>query len=296
MDELSGSIVPLVTPFLMDEKIDFAGLKKLLNFHECASTTALIIAGSTGEGTLLSMDEREKLIEYVVKNSELPIWVGVSALNYDHAMRLITQASECGADGVMVTAPLYVRANQQGLLSYFSKLADASDLEVLLYNHPERTGSVIEVETACILSEHSNIIGIKDTLIHEERMQAYQQAGTDFSVLCGDDRQIMMCLANGGSGAISVIGNLLPELVQTVCLLSSKQLFKKASSITLRWQPLVEVLSYSNPSAIKYAMYKQGLIEAIVKPPLTGLSEYQKTKVDEILVNLQPLLNLNPDF
>lgn len=295
MDELSGSIVPLVTP-LLEQGVDFISLEKLLKWHEDSSTTAFIILGSTGEGTLLSMDERASIIEFVVQKSDLPVWVGVSAMHHTHAMELINQANDLGADGVMVTAPLYVKPSQRALISYFTKIADESELEVLLYNHPGRTGSSIEVETACILSDHEKIIGIKDVEINLDRMTAYQQSKPDFSVFCGDDEKIMMCLSNGGAGVISVISNIVPELVQAVCLLTEKQIYRKADAIAQRWDPLVRLLSESNPGAIKYAMSNLNLIEPLVKPPLTMLTESQKARLDEALTNILPLLNLNPEY
>lgn len=296
MEELSGSIVPLVTPLKDNLEVDFKSLERLVKWHEDASTTALIVLGSTGEGTLLSLEERAKVIESVVKHSDIPVWVGVSALNHEHAMSLINQASELSADGVMVTSPLYVKASQRGLLSYFTKIADESELEVLLYNHPGRTGSSMDVETACILSEHENIVGIKDVNITLDRMMGYQQTKSEFSIFCGNDKDISLCLANGGSGVVSVIGNIIPELVQAVCLLAEKQLYHKADAIARRWEPLVEVLDIANPSAIKYAMSKQDLIDPAVKPPLTLLSQKEERKVEETLTKLMPLLNLNPEM
>lgn len=295
MEELSGSVVPLVTP-LLEKGIDFVSLEKLLKWHEDASSTALIVLGTTGEGTLLSMQERSSIIEFVVQKSDLPIWVGVSAMHHIHAMELINQANDLGADGVMVTAPLYIKPSQRALVSYFTKIADESELEILLYNHPGRTGISIEVETACILSDHENIIGIKDVEINLDRMTAYQKSKPDFSIFCGDDEKMMMCLSNGGSGVISVISNLVPELVQAVCLLSEKQIYRRADAIAQRWDPLVRLLSQSNPSAIKYAMFKLELIESLVKPPLTLLTEPEKNKLDEALTNVLPLLNLNPEY
>lgn len=296
MDELNGSIVALVTPMLRDGSVDFESLKKLLDWHEQASTSALIVLGSTGEGTLFSPKEREAIVDFVVKNSNLPIWVGVSGLYYDQISESVSQVADLGADGVMLTAPLYVKADQSGLISFFSKIADQSELEVLLYNQPERVGSKIDVETACILSEHTNIIGIKDSVISKERMIAYQEAKDGFSIFSGDDLMMLTCMAMGGSGAVSVIGNLLPELVQTVCLLSEKRIYHKAEAIELQWQNFANLLGkLPNPPAIKYAMSKQGLIEPGVRMPLSLLSKPQQAKMDEVLNDLSSLLSLNPE-
>lgn len=296
MDELAGSVVPLVTPMLSDGRIDFAALERLVAWHDQASTTALIVLGSTGEGTLLSMQERAALIDFVVEKSNIPTWVGVSAFDHHHAMQFITQAADFGADGVMICPPLYVFVTQNGLMDYFSKLADQSELEILLYNNKVRTGHDIDIESACILAEHDNIIGIKDCHITVEKMMLYQQIKSDFSVLCGHDADMLTCLSNGGDGVVSVIGNLLPELVQALCLLASKGIAHKALAIDIQWRSLIDCLSLlPNPTAIKFAMMKSGYIHYAVRSPLTILTPAEEAKLGAVLKSILPLLKLNPE-
>jgi len=299
MHELSGSIVPLVTPMNHDGDIDFVSLNKLLSWHEQATTSAVIVLGSTGEGTLLSEEERMRVIDFVVNeaDSSLPTWVGVSNVNPQNVIRSIEQAAKLGADGAMLASPMYVKPTQEGIISYFTHIADHSDLSILMYNVPSRTGSIIDVPTACVLSHHEKIIGIKECDITLDRMAQYQDAFHEFDVFCGDDSNMLMCLANGGAGVISVISNLLPELVSVVCQLSHKESHHKAQAIDSRWQVFLNALTaLPNPAAIKWAMSQKGQISPFTRMPLSPLTFSQEQLLQEGVSDLAPLMEFNPDY
>ena len=299
MYELAGSIVPLVTPMKPNGDIDFDSLNRLMSWHEQASTSAVIIMGSTGEGTLLSHDERHKLIDYVINeaDSHLPTWVGVTDINPNKVIQSIQQAEDLGADGVMLASPMYVKPTQEGIISYYNYIADRSDLSILMYNVPSRTGSVIDVATACVLSHHDKIIGIKECDISLERMTQYQESSHNFDVYCGDDAQMLMCLANGGAGVVSVISNLIPEVVSVVCELTRQDSYHKAQAIDARWQLFIQALSQlPNPSAIKWAMSQRGVINPFTRMPLSPLTFPQEKVLQEALADLSPLFAFNPDY
>ena len=296
MYELSGSIVPLVTPMQHDGSIDYQSLKKLLAWHDVSSTNGFVVMGSTGEGTLLSEKDREALLSFVIDHSKIPIWAGVSQLQSPQVIDAIAQAADLGADGVMLASPLYIKPQQSGLVSYFNHIADNSELNILMYNVPSRTGNHIDVETACILSHHDKIMGIKDCVITNDRMRAYKEAATNFEVYCGDDREMLNCLAAGGAGVISVIGNLLPQLVALVCSLAHSDMYDKAHAIEMRWQSVLETLNgYPNPVAIKWLMAQKGLINPFTRSPLMPLDYQSEQQLQELMQEISMLWGLNPE-
>lgn len=294
MYELSGSIVPLVTPMTHEGEIDYDAVSRLLSWHQDASTSALVIGGSTGEGTLLTEKDREALLSFVIDQSSLPIWAGVSDINTSRVKDAILQAQSLGVDGVMISSPMYVKPSQTGIINYFSHIADQTDTSILLYNVPSRTGSTIDPSSACILSHHDNIVGIKECDISEERMLEYKEANAHFEVYCGDDQQMIRALSLGAAGVISVVGNLLPQVVALLYELVQSGQHAKAEAIESKWHPMIEILGQlSNPVAIKYLMSKYDYINPYMRSPLTPLSFQEEERLGEITGDLESLFALN---
>ena len=299
MLELKGSIVPLVTPMTHGGHVDYPALKRLVLWHIEASTSALVLLGSSGEGTLLSMDERAEVIRFVIEDTgcTLPIWVGVSDLSVERVNCAIGQAAALGADGVMLASPIYVKPSQEGIIRYFTEVADTSELDILLYNVPSRTANHIDVETACILSHHQNIVGIKDCDITNERMRLYQESSHEFEVFSGDDNEILSCIFGGGAGVISVIGNIIPEIMTVACDLAALEHFQKAEALGAQWSVFLNTMSQlPNPAAIKWVMAKRGMISPYTRMPLMPLTFEQESLMQSALDDLEPLLNLNPAY
>ncbi|MEC7030586.1 MAG: 4-hydroxy-tetrahydrodipicolinate synthase [Pseudomonadota bacterium] len=299
MLELKGSVVPLVTPMTHDGQIDYLALKRLVSWHVEASTNALVVLGSSGEGTLLSPEENADVIRFVIEDCacQLPVWVGVSDLSISRVNTAIHQAATLGADGVMLASPMYVKPSQEGIIRYFTEIADASELNILLYNVPSRTANHIDVETACVLSHHEKIIGIKDCDITNERMRQYQEASHDFEVFSGDDSEILTCIFGGGAGVVSVLGNIIPEIMTVACDLAALEHFQKAEALCAKWASFVDVLNQlPNPVAIKWVMAKRGMISPYTRLPLVPLNFDQESLLQDAMSDMEPLLNLNPEF
>lgn len=298
MYELKGSIVALITPLTQAGLFNKDVMGRLIQWHQESSTDGLMLLGSTGEGTLFSMDERQEIIDFVVNHPEnrMPTWVGVSHSNPAQVQAMIQQSSELGADGVMVPCPMYVKPSQQGLIKYFTDLADQSSLPIMLYNIPCRTGTMLDVETACILSHHDNIMGIKDSYMTVDRMSKYQNSHKQFDVFCGDDTQKLTCLANGGAGVVSVLANVLPELVHAFCSFADQGVHHKAQAIDARWSSIANALTdLPNPSAIKYVLSQRGVGSPFVRQPLSQLSFEQEQQLADVLKEVDHLLMFNPE-
>lgn len=299
MNDLKGSIVALVTPLTKDGDFNPNYMDQLVSWHNDAATDGFVILGSTGEGTLFSSEERSQIIRSVVDHPDnrLPVWVGVSDSSPHEVLNRIQEAEEAGADGVMLSSPMYIKPSQQSIINYYTRIADHSQLPVLMYNIPSRSGAYIDVETACILSHHEKIIGIKDSVINIDRMMAYHDADDHFHVYCGDDLSKMTCLSNGGAGVISVIANVIPHLVSTFCELINHQVFYKAQALESSWGELAEGLSrMPNPTAIKWLLAQQGRSTPFMRHPIAPISFAEEEQLVLINESCQALFELTVDL
>src|SRR6056297_3654638 len=184
----SGSIVALVTPFEAGgERIDRAGWQRLVEWHLEAGTNGIVVAGTTGESAALDAGERDWLLESALEASagRCMVLAGTGASSTAVTLAQSRRAAALGADAVLVVAPYYNRPPQRGLVAHFLAIADTIDVPVILYNVPSRTAADIEPETALVLSEHQNVLGIKESVVDMARVQRYTTAGLD--VLSGDD-------------------------------------------------------------------------------------------------------------
>ena len=164
MESLLGTGVALVTPFNSNQEIDYAGLKKLLNFTADKGVDYYVVLGTTGESATLTPSEKAQILEFVKKNNanHLPIVYGIGGNNTSEILRSITSSDLNGVDAVLSVSPYYNKPSQQGIFQHYTRIADKSPVPIILYNVPGRTGSNITADTTLRLAAHSNIIGIKE--------------------------------------------------------------------------------------------------------------------------------------
>lgn len=284
----------LVTPLDHKGHIDFLGLKRLLDMQVAAKVDGIVLFGSTGEGLLLDQAERDSMLDYIFNDYDLitPVWVACSHYCPSAVKQLIDEATRFDIEGVMVSAPMYIKPTQSGLISYFTEIADYSPVPLMLYNVPSRTGCDMQPETACVLSHHENIIALKDAVIDKARMKAYQSAARGFHILSGDDQHILTCMAKGGHGCVSVLGNMMPKVIQHMVHAQQDGEHDLAHLIEKRIAYVAESFaSLNNPSAIKWVLAEQGYIGPTLKQPLSMITLDEQSKLARALEGFETLIH-----
>ena len=275
-----GTATALVTPF-DEEGIDFHSLDLLLRKQLDAGIPALVICGTTGEGSTLSKEEKAQLWMHCVHFADgaCKIIAGVGSNNTQAAADLAQTAERCGVDALLAVTPYYNKCTQDGLVEHYHTVANASALPLITYNVPSRTGMSMSVESCRKLSTHPKINGIKDA--GGDISQTARLCALPNSYLwAGNDDQIVPILSLGGCGVISVLSNLCPEAVKAMTDLCLSGQYNKASILQLQYLPLIDALFFEvNPIPIKAALASQGLCKEYLRLPLTPLSTLGREKL-----------------
>tara|TARA_B100001250_G_scaffold394033_1_gene397424 strand:- start:1357 stop:2247 length:891 start_codon:yes stop_codon:yes gene_type:complete len=290
MQALGGSLVALVTPMNLMGEIDFSSLESLIEWHITNGTHGIVSVGTTGESATLKIDEHLKVIEYTVKcvNGRVPVIAGSGSNSTAQAMETTIESHRIGADFSLLVTPYYNRPTQKGLLEHYLKIADACDIKQILYNVPSRTACDLLPGTVKVLSQHENIIGIKEAVDNQERINELikisDECLKEFLVFSGDDASFLNLLAAGGHGVISVAANIIPNIISKICN-EYKDNFEYAKETNERYQNLYDLLFIeSNPSPVKWMLYKMNLIENSIRLPLLELDEkYHQNIISEML-------------
>ena len=271
---LGGSIAALVTPFKND-RIDETAFIALCQRQIDRGTAALVPCGTTGEASTLTHDEQLRVIALAVEaaNGRVPIIAGTGSNCTSTAIGLVDQAERLGADAVLSVVPYYNRPTQEGLYQHFAAIQANTNLPVLLYDVPARTGTALGLDTILRLAELPNIAGIKDATGDLFRARELRRlVRTDFLLLCGDDARVADFLAAGSEGCISVTANVAPA----ACAALHRAW---AANDLVRFQHLrggLETLAAAlfvetNPIPVKWALGRLGLIQDSLRLPLTSL-------------------------
>ena len=290
MQALEGSLVALVTPLSEDGEVDYDALKHLIDWHINQGTDGIVSVGTTGESATLNIKEHVDVIEFTVKhaNNKLPVIAGTGANSTDEAIELSEEARLKGADYALLVTPYYNKPNQKGLIAHYEKIADSSQIKQILYNVPMRTACDLLPESVEILSEHSNIVGIKEAIDDEHRIKELinisNSCSGNFSIFSGDDPTFMNSLNIGAHGVISVAANVIPKSISKICQHIRENEKDAADALNLQNANLYRLLFVeSNPIPVKWMLYKMGLIKEYIRLPLIELDE---TFHDEIMSEL----------
>ena len=274
---LKGSLVALVTPFDDHNRVDYAALKRLIDFHVAAGSDGLVIAGTTGESATLARDEHIELIARAVElaDGRLPVIAGTGSNSTAQTVDLSVAVRDTGIHGYLVVVPYYNKPVQEGMYRHFSAVADAVDKPVMLYNVPGRTVADLLPETVARLAKHDNIWAIKEATGSIDRLRDIQAlVPADFGLFSGDDFTVLPFIEQGGHGVVTVSGNVAPALMAELCRLASGGEHDAAKLIDERLQPLNTALFLeSNPIPVKWAVSQMGLISPFIRLPLTEYSE-----------------------
>ena len=269
-----GAATALVTP-LTAEGVDFDALGRLIDWQIAEGIDALVIAGTTGEGSTLTDDEHRAVLRYSVERAagRVPIIAGTGSNDTDYAISLSRYACEVGCDALLVVTPYYNKATQKGLVTMFGAIADACSKPVILYNVPSRTGVNIEPATYAALADHPNIVAVKEANGNIGKIvQLAALAGDKLDIYSGNDDQIVPIMSVGGQGVISVLSNVMPKETSRLCHRFLEGDVKGAAKMQLDYLPLIDALfSEVNPIPVKAAMAAMGWCENYVRLPLTTM-------------------------
>lgn len=287
----TGVFPAMITPFHQDGRIDHESLANEAQFLESAGVDGLVPVGSTGESATLSHDEHVEVVETVVGAVEdLPVIAGAGSNNTREAIELGEGAYAAGADGLLLISPYYNNPEPEGMQTHFEAIADAVDLPQIVYNVPGRTGRSIEPTTTEVLAEHDNIVGYKaasgDLALINEVIERTETA--DFDVLAGDDVLTLPIISVGGTGVISVAGNLDPVGVGDLTHAALDGEFERARSYQRRLGPLFRAIFVeTNPIPVKEGVSMLGRCQSHLRSPLSRLSEEHRDDLRDLLEDLE---------
>lgn len=271
-----GVATALITP-LNENGIDFDAFGRLIDWQIGEGVSALVIAGTTGEGSTLTDEEHRSAIRFSVERAagRVPIIAGTGSNDTAYAIDLSRYACEEGADALLVVTPYYNKATQKGLIASFTAIADASAKPIILYNVPSRTGVGFEPETYLALSEHPNIAGIKEANSDISRIvKTAALVGDRLDIYSGNDDQVVPILSVGGQGVVSVVANILPAKTVEMCNRWFRGDVAGAAALQCELLPIINALfSEVNPIPVKAAMAAMGWCENYVRLPLTPMEE-----------------------
>lgn len=272
----TGAATALVTP-LNEKGIDYEKFGALIDWQIDNGIDALVICGTTGEGSTLNDQEHCDALEFAVKRAagRVPMIAGTGSNDTAYAIELTKHACNIGYDGMLLVTPYYNKATQKGLIKSFEAIANESTKPCILYNVPSRTGCNIEPATYAALADHPMIQGIKEASGNlSKAAETMALVGDKLDMYSGNDDQVLPILSLGGSGVISVLSNVLPRETSLMCKKFFEGDIKGATAMQLQYIPLINALFCEvNPIPVKAAMAAMGFCENFVRLPLTVMED-----------------------
>jgi 4-hydroxy-tetrahydrodipicolinate synthase len=280
----SGSGVALVTPFHDDYSIDFDSLKKLVRYQIDNGTDFLVVQGTTGESPTLDLEEKLEVLKAVQEENQgqLKIVFGMGGNNTIAIGEILKLCREIEVDGILSVSPYYNKPTQQGIIAHYEYLASCTDLPIILYNVPGRTGSNVSAATTLELAKIDNIVAMKEASgDFSQIMEILQNKPEGFDVLSGDDAITMPMIALGSAGVISVVANAFPKRFAEMVHASQEGNLKLAREAHYDLLPVTHMLfEEGNPGGAKAALAKQGIMKPIMRLPLYPISEGLQQRIE----------------
>jgi 4-hydroxy-tetrahydrodipicolinate synthase len=283
----SGSIVALVTPFKSNYEIDWEAYGRLIDWHLEQGTHGLVPCGCTGEAATLSHDEQKQCIRFVLDRvaGRIPVIGGTGSNNTREAIDLTGYAKEVGCDGALLITPYYNKPMPAGQIAHYRAVAEAVDIPIMLYNVPGRTGTNMLPETVAALNEIPNIVSIKEAAGSVDQVSQIRVL-CDINILSGDDSLTLPMMAVGASGVVSVCANVVPAQMAALTNAALAGDYAKARDIHLALMPIFKAMFVeTNPMPVKATLARMGLIENVLRLPLTPLSESGWQRIEPVLKN-----------
>ena len=260
-----------------DGRIDYPGLRRLIDWHIAEGTDCVCVVGTTGESPTVSIEEHCEIVRAAVGHAagRIPIMAGTGGNATSEAIELTKYAKQVGAACSLQVVPYYNRPSQEGMYQHFRAIAESVDLPMLLYNVPSRTVADLQHDTVLRLAQIDNVVGIKEATGNIERAAwLIKEAPQGFSIYSGDDGSAVALMLLGGHGNISVTANVAPRLMHELCIAATQGEVRRAAELQLRLLPLHRALFCEpSPAPTKWAMAQLGLCGEAARLPIVPLSE-----------------------
>ena len=278
-----GSFVALITPMGADGAVDEGALREFVEWQVAEGTDGLVPTGTTGESPTLSHAEHRRVVELTIEvaKGRVPVMAGTGSNSTAEAIELTRAAKEAGADAALVVTPYYNRPTQDGLFRHFTAIADAVDLPIFIYNIPPRSVVDMSVDTMARLSQHPNIVGVKDATANLTRpLHTRLRCREGFIQFSGEDHTALAFLAAGAQGCISVTGNVAPRLCADMHRAWADGDMKRAIAIQDRLVPVHDAMfAESSPAPAKFAASLLGRTTEFCRLPMAPLTESTRGQV-----------------
>ena len=271
-----GAGVAIVTPFHDNYEVNYEKLGELIDFQIDNQTDAIIICGTTGESSTLTMEEHKEVVRYCIRhvNGRVPVIAGTGSNCTATAIELSQEAEQDGADGLLIVTPYYNKATQKGLVEHYTQIAQSVKLPIIMYNVPSRTGcNILPATAAEIAKTNENVVAVKDAVGNmAQTARMISLAGDSLDVYSGNDDEVLPSLSLGGLGVISVLSNIMPRETHQMVMdyLNGKE--QEAREFQLKAIPLIDALFCEvNPIPVKAAMNLMGMNVGPLRRPMSPM-------------------------
>lgn len=290
-----GTCIAMVTPFDNNEELDEEGMRANINFLIENGVDGLLAAGTTGESATITHEEQRRMVEILVDevDGRVKTIAGAGSNSTKEALNLTKSAEEIGADFALVITPYYNKPQQHGLINHYKLLNDETNIPIIAYNVPSRTGTDISSETILEIAKLDNLVGLKEANPDLDKVSKTQKLLMDngldkkFTIISGNDNLTLPMISLGATGVISVLGNVDPRRMSNLVNEALAGNYDKAKEIHYELFDLMKVLFIeSNPVPSKYALKLMNKPSGIVKMPLAPLKDESKAKVKAVLEEL----------
>lgn len=281
-------ITAMITPMDENRKVDYKALEKLVNHLIETGSDSILVAGTTGESPTLTHDEEVEIFSFVKKiaDGRCRLIMGAGSNCTQTAVMATSNAEQCGADAILSVVPYYNKPSQKGLLQHFGTIAESTDLPILLYNIPGRTGISMQPETiAKLAKEHKNIFAVKQSLADMDIItETRRLCPEDFTIYSGDDSLTLPMMSVGAHGVISVASHLIGKDMKQMINEFKHGSAQKAAEIHLKLYPLFKkIFMAPNPVPVKECLSKMDITQNFVRRPLVELDDAERKELYEVL-------------
>lgn len=286
----TGAGVAIITPMNPDMSVNFDKLKEIIDFQIENGTDAIIICGTTGEGSTLSDAEHREAIKCAIEHTakRVPVIAGTGSNDTAYAISLSKEAEQLGADGLLLVTPYYNKTSQRGLIEHYKRIAASVSLPIILYSVQSRTGVNIAPETCYELSKIENIVAVKEASGNISQVAKIRElCGDELDVYSGNDDQIVPIMSLGGIGVISVLSNIMPKETHDICQLYLDGKVKESADLQLKLLDVANKLFLDvNPITVKEAMNLMGMEVGECRLPLIRMDDASVAVLKEALQNV----------
>lgn len=287
MELFTGSGVALITPFDENGEVNYSRFREILEFHVINHTDAIIVTGTTGEGSTLNDEEKISVIEFTVNiiNNRIPVIAGTGSNDTRHAAEFSKRVERLGVDGLLVVTPYYNKGNENGIYEHYKAIAEGVKIPIIMYNVPSRTGVNLSIPLLKRLAQIENITALKEASGDISYVAEVAREVPELDIYSGNDDMVVPVLSLGGKGVISVSANIIPDISHDMTVSFLKGDVKKARELQLKYNDLVNALFLeTNPVPIKEAMNFLGYEVGNCRLPLGVMEEANRRKLTDILI------------